>query len=135
MASNSNIPQLQAAIDSVWEERQGINPGTTGVIRDTVEAALDLLGKGEVRVAEKGADGWTVNQWLKKAVLLSFRLNDMTAISGAPGRRDLVGQGPLQVRRHDARRLPPRRLSRSAGLNRAPLGLHRAQRRPDAGRS
>jgi 2,3,4,5-tetrahydropyridine-2-carboxylate N-succinyltransferase len=85
MGSNSNIPQLQSAIDTVWEERAGINPGTTGVVRDTVEATLDLLGKGEVRVAEKGADGWSVNQWLKKAVLLSFRLNDMTAISGAPG--------------------------------------------------
>ncbi len=55
------------------------------MVRDTVETTLDLLDKGEVRVAEKGAGGWTVNQWLKKAVLLSFRLNDMVPISGAPG--------------------------------------------------
>ncbi|HWK33845.1 MAG TPA: 2,3,4,5-tetrahydropyridine-2,6-dicarboxylate N-succinyltransferase, partial [Hyphomicrobium sp.] len=80
-----NTAELQSAIDAIWEERQGISPGTTGVVRDTVEKTLDLLDKGEIRVAEKGADGWTVNQWIKKAVLLSFRLNDMVAISGAPG--------------------------------------------------
>jgi len=57
------------------------------VVRDAVEAALDLLDRGAVRVAEKQADGsWRVNQWLKKAVLLSFRLNDMTVIPGGPGR-------------------------------------------------
>ncbi len=85
MPANPTASELQSAIDAVWEERQGIGPGTTGVIRDTVEVTLDLLGKGELRVAEKGAAGWTVNQWIKKAVLLSFRLNDMTAIAGAPG--------------------------------------------------
>ena len=85
MSANVDTSELQSAIDAVWEERQGISPGTTGVVRDTVEKALDLLDKGVVRVAEKGPDGWTVNQWLKKAVLLSFRLNDMVPISGAPG--------------------------------------------------
>jgi len=85
MSQNANTSELQSAIEAVWEERQGISAGTTGVIRDTVDKTLQLLDKGEVRVAEKGADGWTVNQWLKKAVLLSFRLNDMVAISGAPG--------------------------------------------------
>ncbi len=85
MTENVNTSELQSAIEAVWEERQGISAGTTGVIRDTVDKTLDLLDKGEVRVAEKGADGWKVNQWLKKAVLLSFRLNDMVAISGAPG--------------------------------------------------
>jgi 2,3,4,5-tetrahydropyridine-2,6-dicarboxylate N-succinyltransferase len=85
MSQNVNTSELQSAIEAVWEERQGISAGTTGVIRDTVDTTLDLLDKGEVRVAEKGADGWVVNQWLKKAVLLSFRLNDMVAISGAPG--------------------------------------------------
>ena len=85
MPADLNTSELQQAIDQVWEERQGISPGTTGVARDVVEKALALLDKGEVRVAEKGPDGWIVNQWLKKAVLLSFRLNDMTAISGAPG--------------------------------------------------
>ena len=85
MSANVNTAELQSAIDVIWEERQGISPGTTGVVRDTVEKTLDLLDKGEIRVAEKGAGGWTVNQWIKKAVLLSFRLNDMVAISGAPG--------------------------------------------------
>jgi len=85
MSANVNTAELQSAIDAIWEERQGISPGTTGVVRDTVEKTLDLLDKGEIRVAEKGAEGWTVNQWIKKAVLLSFRLNDMVAISGAPG--------------------------------------------------
>jgi 2,3,4,5-tetrahydropyridine-2-carboxylate N-succinyltransferase len=85
MSSTPDIAQLQSAIDSVWEERQGIGPGTTPVVRETVETTLDLLDKGLIRVAEKSGDGWTVNQWIKKAVLLSFRLNDMTSISGAPG--------------------------------------------------
>jgi 2,3,4,5-tetrahydropyridine-2-carboxylate N-succinyltransferase len=85
MPASVNTTELQSAIEAVWEERQGISPGTTGVVRDTVDTTLDLLDKGLVRVAEKGADGWVVNQWLKKAVLLSFRLNDMAAISGAPG--------------------------------------------------
>jgi 2,3,4,5-tetrahydropyridine-2-carboxylate N-succinyltransferase len=85
MSQNVNTSELQSAIEAVWEERQGISAGTTGVVRDTVEKTLQLLDKGEVRVAEKSADGWVVNQWLKKAVLLSFRLNDMVAISGAPG--------------------------------------------------
>ncbi len=85
MTASVSTTELQNTIEAVWEERQGISPGTTGVIRDTVETTLGLLDKGIVRVAEKGAEGWTVNQWLKKAVLLSFRLNDMTAISGAPG--------------------------------------------------
>jgi 2,3,4,5-tetrahydropyridine-2,6-dicarboxylate N-succinyltransferase len=122
MASNSNIPQLQAAIDSVWEEREGINPGTTGVVRDTVEVALDLLGKGEVRVAEKGPGGWTVNQWLKKAVLLSFRLNDMTAIAGAPGGATwwdkvpskFAGMTPDDFRRAGFRAVPGAIVRRSA---------------------
>lgn len=85
MSATVNTSELQSAIDAIWEERQGISPGTTGVVRDTVETSLNLLDRGIVRVAQRGADGWTVNQWLKKAVLLSFRLNDMVAISGAPG--------------------------------------------------
>ena len=83
--SATSTTELANAIDTIWEERQGISPSTTGTVRDSVEAALKLLDKGEARVAEKTADGWVVNQWLKKAVLMSFRLNDMTSISGAPG--------------------------------------------------
>lgn len=77
--------QLKDQIEQAWEDRESISSETTGDVRDAVETALEALGQGQVRVAEKGADGWVVNQWLKKAVLLSFRLNDMSTISGAPG--------------------------------------------------
>lgn len=79
--------ELAKTIDDAFEKRDGINPSTTGAVRDAVEAALDLLDRGAARVAEKSANGdWRVNQWLKKAVLLSFRLNDMTVIEGGPGK-------------------------------------------------
>lgn len=77
--------ELQKQIDQAWENRESISHQTIGDVRDAVNAALDALDTGAARVAEKNADGWVVNQWLKKAVLLSFRLNDMSPISGAPG--------------------------------------------------
>jgi len=78
---------LAATIDAAFEARDSIGPATTGQVRDAIEAALALLDSGKARVAEKQADGsWRVNQWLKKAVLLSFRLNDMTVIGGGPGK-------------------------------------------------
>src|SRR5262245_47227258 len=76
---------LQSIIEAAWEKRDTVNPATGGDIRAAVETALDLLDKGEARVAEKTDGDWVVHQWLKKAVLLSFRLHDMTAIGGAPG--------------------------------------------------
>ncbi len=76
---------LAQQIDTAFEARAEINSSTKGAVRDAVETALDLLDSGKARVAEKGADGWVVNQWLKKAVLLSFRLNDNTLIEGGPG--------------------------------------------------
>ena len=76
---------LQRIIDAAWEEREQLGAGTAGEIRDAVDQAIGLLDSGAARVAEKGADGWRVNQWLKKAVLLSFRLNPMEAIPGGPG--------------------------------------------------
>ncbi|HUC70700.1 MAG TPA: 2,3,4,5-tetrahydropyridine-2,6-dicarboxylate N-succinyltransferase [Stellaceae bacterium] len=75
---------LAAAVDAAWESRDAMSPATRGVERDAIEAALDGLDSGELRVAEKTAQGWRVHQWLKKAVLLSFRLNDMVAIPGGP---------------------------------------------------
>lgn len=75
---------LQATIDKAFDERDQINTQTTGAVRDAVSSALFLLDSGKARVAEKSGDGWIVNQWLKKAVLLSFRLNDMASISGGP---------------------------------------------------
>jgi 2,3,4,5-tetrahydropyridine-2-carboxylate N-succinyltransferase len=77
---------LAQTIDAAFEARDTINASTNGAVRDAVETALDLLDRGAARVAEKGADGaWRVNQWLKKAVLLSFRLNDMAVVEGGPG--------------------------------------------------
>ena len=76
---------LQNAVDAAWDARDSINAQTTGEVRDAVETALNLLDSGEERVAEPIKGGWQVNQWLKKAVLLSFRLNDMATIPGGPG--------------------------------------------------
>jgi 2,3,4,5-tetrahydropyridine-2-carboxylate N-succinyltransferase len=78
--------ELAKTIDDAFDKREGIGPATTGPVRAAVDAALDLLDRGAARVAEKQPDGaWRVNQWLKKAVLLSFRLNDMSVIPGGPG--------------------------------------------------
>jgi 2,3,4,5-tetrahydropyridine-2-carboxylate N-succinyltransferase len=76
---------LAATIDAAWEARAEITPATRGERREAVESALAGLDNGSLRVAEKQDGAWRVHQWLKKAVLLSFRLNDMTAISGGPG--------------------------------------------------
>ena len=75
---------LAREIEAAFEARAEINFGTKGAVRDAVETALELLDSGKARVAEKGPNGWVVNQWLKKAVLLSFRLNDNTLIEGGP---------------------------------------------------
>ncbi|MGF1631557.1 MAG: 2,3,4,5-tetrahydropyridine-2,6-dicarboxylate N-succinyltransferase [Kiloniellaceae bacterium] len=77
--------QLRGIVEDAWEARDSIVILTTGEVRDAVTAALAGLDAGTYRVAEKGKDGWQVNQWLKKAVLLSFRLNDMAPIAGGPG--------------------------------------------------
>jgi 2,3,4,5-tetrahydropyridine-2-carboxylate N-succinyltransferase len=74
---------LETAIDAAWDGRDTITPATRGAARDAVEATLEALDKGQLRVAERGADGtWHVNQWAKKAVLLGFRLRDMEHQSG-----------------------------------------------------
>jgi 2,3,4,5-tetrahydropyridine-2-carboxylate N-succinyltransferase len=84
--AKANLSQLEGVIEKAFEEAAAISPSTKGEVRDAVEAALELLDKGQARVAVRGEDGtWTVNQWLKKAVLLSFRLNDMAVIKGGPG--------------------------------------------------
>ncbi len=77
---------LQAIIDKAWDERDTVSADTAGGVRAAVEEALLRLDSGTARVAERRRVGeWTVNQWLKKAVLLSFRLNPMERISGGPG--------------------------------------------------
>ena len=76
--------QLQAVIEAAWDKRESIGTDTKGAIREAVDAALDLLDSGQARVAEPvEAGGWKVNQWLKKAVLLSFRLNAMAEKSAS----------------------------------------------------
>ena len=77
--------QLAQTIDAAWEDRANIGINTQGAVREAVETALALLDSGEARVAEKVGDEWQVHQWLKKAVLLSFRLTDMGLIEGGPG--------------------------------------------------
>jgi 2,3,4,5-tetrahydropyridine-2-carboxylate N-succinyltransferase len=80
------MSDLAKTIDDAFEKRNDVSPATKGAVREAVDTALEQLDKGEARVAEKQADGkWQVNQWLKKAVLLSFRLNDMGPIPGGPG--------------------------------------------------
>jgi 2,3,4,5-tetrahydropyridine-2-carboxylate N-succinyltransferase len=82
----SERDRLAATIDSAFEERATITTRTTGRVRDAVDKALGLLDRGVLRVAEPTPeDGWIVNEWLKKAVLLSFRLTPMEAIDGGPG--------------------------------------------------
>lgn len=77
---------LETAIEAAWDARDTISPTTTGETREAIEDTLNALDSGTLRVAEKMDNGdWHVNQWAKKAVLLSFRLNDMTPISGGNG--------------------------------------------------
>jgi 2,3,4,5-tetrahydropyridine-2-carboxylate N-succinyltransferase len=76
--------ELASTIDAAWEARETLGPSTKGEVREAVEHALAELDDGRLRVAEKTDGEWRVHQWLKKAVLLSFRLNDMKLISGAP---------------------------------------------------
>jgi 2,3,4,5-tetrahydropyridine-2-carboxylate N-succinyltransferase len=78
------MSDLAKTIDDAFEKRADVSPATKGAVREAVDTALELLDKGEKRVAEKSGDKWQVNQWLKKAVLLSFRLNDMGPIGGGP---------------------------------------------------
>ena len=105
---------LQTTIDGAWEDRQTIGIGTTGEIRDAVHATLELLDSGQVRVAEKSGGGWRVNQWLKKAVLLSFRLNDMALLAGGPGGANWFDKVPSKFQGWDDARF------REAGFRAVP---------------
>jgi 2,3,4,5-tetrahydropyridine-2-carboxylate N-succinyltransferase len=119
LANAQTDEALAATIDAAFEARAEIGPATTGAVREAVEAALDLLDRGAVRVAEKDADGaakgnWRVNQWLKKAVLLSFRLNDMSVIQGGPGAASWWDKVPSKFDGWDAARF------RAAGFRAVP---------------
>jgi 2,3,4,5-tetrahydropyridine-2-carboxylate N-succinyltransferase len=79
------LTDLASTIDAAWEDRANLGFGTQGAVREAVAEALNLLDSGAARVAEPVEGGWQVNQWLKKAVLLSFRLNDNVVIEGPGG--------------------------------------------------
>src|SRR5215203_351479 len=101
--------QLEAAIDAAWEKRDGINSATKGEVRDAVEAAITGLDDGSFRTAEKIGGDWVVNQWLKKAVLLSFRLYDSVPMDGGAafpgmGAAPWFDKVPLKTTGWDARR-------------------------------
>ncbi|MGI2032740.1 2,3,4,5-tetrahydropyridine-2,6-dicarboxylate N-succinyltransferase [Rhizobium panacihumi] len=84
--SSFDFAALEKTIETAFDNRDNVNVSTKGEVRDAVETSLNLLDSGQARVAVRGEDGtWTVNQWLKKAVLLSFRLNDMEVVKGGPG--------------------------------------------------
>ena len=123
--------RLQTQIEKAFEDRATINAATRGHARDAVEEALDLLDRGKARVAEKlpgatGPNSWKVNQWLKKAVLLSFRLNDNVLIDGGPGQATwwdkipskLEGWGENQFKDAGFRAVPGAIVRRSAFIGR-----------------
>src|SRR3984893_17960198 len=96
--SPMSLSALESTVNAAFDARDGISTATKGEVRDAVDHALELLDKGEARVAEPEAGGrWKVNQWLKKAVLLSFRLNDMSAIGGGPGQASWWDKVPSNI--------------------------------------
>jgi 2,3,4,5-tetrahydropyridine-2-carboxylate N-succinyltransferase len=121
--SKPDLASLEKTVDKAFEERESISTATRGEFRDAIETALDLLDKGTARVAERQTDGkWHVNQWLKKAVLLSFRLAPMDIIGGGPGQAvwwDKVpskfdGWGAADFEKAGFRAVPPAVVRRSA---------------------
>ena len=122
-----SLADLKPVIEAAFDNRDAVNFETKGEVREAVDEALIALDSGKARVAEKFKDEWVVHQWLKKAVLLSFRLNDMALIAGGPGTDtnwwDKVpskfdGWGEASS---------ARRVSRRARRRCAPLGLYRAR--------
>jgi 2,3,4,5-tetrahydropyridine-2-carboxylate N-succinyltransferase len=110
---------LEAAIEAAWEKRDGLSPSSTGEIRDVVEAALEGLDGGTYRVAEQQDGKWITHQWLKKAVLLSFRLRDSAPMDVAAGAYDKValkfeGWGANRFREAGFRAVPGAVVRRSA---------------------
>jgi 2,3,4,5-tetrahydropyridine-2-carboxylate N-succinyltransferase len=119
------MTELARIIDAAWEKRDTLNPSDVR-LREAVDAALRGLDCGELRVAEKVSGDWHVHQWLKKAVLLSFRLNEMKLISGAPGDAawwdkvdsKFAGWGEDQFRAAGFRAVPGAIVRRSAFVGR-----------------
>jgi 2,3,4,5-tetrahydropyridine-2-carboxylate N-succinyltransferase len=94
--------QLQQIIEAAWDQRQELGSETRGPVREAVAAALAALDRGAARVAAKRGETWVVSEWLKKAVLLSFRLNDMALIGGGPGGSSWWDKVPSKFQGMDA---------------------------------
>ena len=105
---------IEKIIDAAWEARDGVTLQTKGEVRDAVETALEALDGGKLRVAEKKDGVWGVNQWLKKAVLLSFRLNDMAVMGGGPNGSAWFDKVPMKFEGWDDARF------RTAGFRALP---------------
>ena len=112
---------LEHAIEELWERRDTLSPRSGGEARAAVDAAMDALDAGAARVAEPTAEGWRVNQWLKKAVLLSFRLTDSAPMPGPGGAgvfdkvpMKFAGWGPNRFREAGFRAVPGAVVRRSA---------------------
>jgi 2,3,4,5-tetrahydropyridine-2,6-dicarboxylate N-succinyltransferase len=114
------VSDYQAIIDSAWDARETLGFGTTGPVREAVEAVLAMLDAGEARVAEKIDGAWVVHQWLKKAVLLSFRLNDNTLIPGGAAGAPAFDKVPSKFANWDEARF------RAAGFRAVPGAVVRA---------
>lgn len=112
-------PTLQRAIEALWEQRETLSAATAGAAREAVEAALAALGEGEARVAEPVAGGWRVHEWLKKAVLLSFRLHDSQPMPGV-GDAPAFDKAPLKTAGWHAQRF------QAAGFRMVPGAVVRA---------
>ena len=118
-----SLADLKPVIEAAFDNRDAVNFQTKGEVREAVEAALNALDAGTARVAEKFKGEWLVNQWLKKAVLLSFRLNDMALIAGGPGQdthwwdkvpSKFAGWGEAEFRKAGFRAVPGAVVRRSA---------------------
>lgn len=96
--------KLEAVINQAWEDRASISNATGGEVRDAVNIAINLLDDGQLRIANKVDGAWHVNQWLKKAVLLAFRLNDSLTIDGGPGGAIWWDKVPSKFTTWDAKR-------------------------------
>jgi 2,3,4,5-tetrahydropyridine-2-carboxylate N-succinyltransferase len=117
------MTDLQTTIDAAWEDRATLGFGTQGAVRDALDEALAMLDGGEARVAEPDGESWRVNQWLKKAVLLSFRLNDNAVL---PGGFDKVpskwaGWGEPEFREAGFRAVPGAVVRRGAFVGRGAI--------------
>ena len=102
-ATNTNLEDLKNTIEKIWNKKESISSSTKGNERNVIEECLGLLDSGEVRVSEKIGDNWKVNEWLKKAVLLSFRLWPMNIISGGPGNGNWWDKVPSKFSKWDSK--------------------------------